>query len=123
MFIDDIDKQHPERVLSSITLEHNGFAALFDLSHKHYLKVRMHIYVVKNRLEVYETAQETSHLRVHMSIGDHHIIDGSEADILPLLRAYLKQTLGDLNEHGYEGSFAGMLLEQALREGEVSDGL
>lgn len=115
MFIDTINEQYPGRVLNDVTLDYCGFGALFDLPENRKLKVRVHLYVIETGLEVYETAQETSYRRVHLSMGEHYLIDGSESDIMRLLETYLKQVLGGV-EHGYEGSFATMLLERALTQ-------
>lgn len=114
MFLDEIEKRYPERWLRGVELGHAGFDAYFDVPEERRLTV--HIYLFKQgekQLEVYETVQELGSSRMHFSDGNHCTIEADEVSLLSTLTSYLKKAIGDFNEHSYEGSFVGWLLEQA----------
>lgn len=109
MFIESLDKQHPERVLKVIQLEYMGFSVIFDLPAKRSLKVTINAYAKEdNTVEVYEhLIGSERHGRYWLIDSGHFIVDGT--DPLPLLTGYLATALGGI-EHGYEGSFAEVIL-------------
>lgn len=109
MFIDSLDEQHPDRVLRSISLDFAGFRVVFDLPDERRLEITINAFAKDDgTIEVYEHLQgaEPYH-RYWLIDSGHFIVSGT--DPLSLLTSYLKKTLGGI-EHGYEGSFAEVLL-------------
>jgi len=108
MFIDTLSEQHPERVLRGLNLEYTGFLVYFDLPDERRLSITIHAFVNKDGIEIYEHLQGSDqHRRCWLVESNHYIVNGT--DPLPLLTSYLKTTIGGI-EHGYEGSFAEVLL-------------
>lgn len=112
MFLDTIEERHPERVLSSVELNHVGFRVFFDLPEEHHLRITISIHQRDERLEVYEIVDETSAFKLHFSDGNHWEIDGDASSIPGKLKGYLLQAVGDFDTHSYDKSFVGRLLEQ-----------
>jgi hypothetical protein len=114
MFLDTIDERYPERMLAGIALTHIGFQASFDLPDDHHLTVSINIHQLKGRrrFEVYETVRENSSSRHLLSEADHFEVKGDAASMMAKRMEYLKKAIGDFNEHSYEDSFVGWLLEQ-----------
>lgn len=116
MFIDTIEEHYPVRWFKYAELEQSGFEVLFDLSET--LRLEIHISVFKHnthQLIVYEQVQETGEGFTPIS-QEHFLIDGDTSSILPTLKQYLQTVIGDFDQHTYEGSFAGWLLEQVLTQ-------
>jgi hypothetical protein len=116
MFLDTIDERYPERVLAGVALSHIGFEVFFDLPDKHHLKFSINIYQLKGRqrFEIYETVLETSPSRFHYSDGNHFEVEGDAASMMATRMEYLKKAIGDFEQHSYEDSFVGLLLEQVF---------
>jgi hypothetical protein len=123
MFIDEIDGRYPDRILAGVALSHIGFQVSFDLPDEHHLKVSINIYQLEGRqcFEVYETVQETSPSRLHRSEGDHFEVEGDASSLLVMRRDCLKRAIGDFDEHSYDDSFVGWLLEQGFSKGTVPE--
>ena len=114
MFIKSLNEHHPERVLKNIRLDYMGFRALFDLPHERRLEVTINAFSKENGvLEVYEHLQGSEPGRYWLIDSGRYEVSGT--DPLPLLEAYLKMTIGGI-EHGYEGSFAEVVLAGYRRD-------
>lgn len=101
-------RRFPGRVLRNIRFEYGGFQALFDLPRKRRLEISVSAYAKENgTIEVYETIKGSDSHRYWLIDGNSDTVDG--ADPLPLLTSYLRTTIGGI-EHGYEGSFAEIIL-------------
>lgn len=101
-------RRYPGRVLKNIRFDYASFDVSFDLPRKRHLQLSVSAYASKSgTIDVYETAKGSD--------GHHYwLIDASSytlkgTDPLPLLLSYLKTTIGGI-EHGYEGSFAEVIL-------------
>lgn len=118
MFIDTLDEQHPERVLSSIHLDYTGFRVVFDLPAERKLQIEINAFAKENStIEAYEHLQgRESYHRYWLVESRRYEVSGT--DPLPLLTSYLKTAIGGI-EHSYEGSFAEVLLA-ASREKRAS---
>jgi hypothetical protein len=118
MFLDEIDKRYPRRVLAAIELNHIGFQANFDLPKKHHLSVSIHVHQMdEQRMEVYELVRETSSSSFHFSQAEHYTIE--PVAIHPLLIGYLSKAIGDVKRHLYSDGFVGPSVIQLLRKDEV----
>lgn len=116
MFIDSIEEQYPDRVLLHIDLRHTGFIALFELPGNRRVKVDVSIHHYKGKLAVFEIAHEQLEIGRYPFIqSKEYELEGNAASILLLLRQYLRTTSGDIEAHTYEGSFAGLVIEQFLK--------
>lgn len=101
-------RRYPGRVLKNIRIEYSGFDVHFDLPRKRHLSISVSAYARGDELiEVYETAKGSDGHRYWLIDGNSYKVDGT--DPLPLLLSYLKTTIGGI-EHGYEGSFAEVIL-------------
>jgi hypothetical protein len=109
MFIDTIEERYPDRALLGIDLGSSGFKAFFALPDDHRLKIDISAHVYNQN--VYEIVQETDRSRVYLSQADHYSITEDEASIPLLLKNYLQIVIGNLEEHTYEHSFVGLLLQ------------
>ena len=117
MFIDTIEQRYPDRVLLHIDLDHTGFVTLFELPGNSRLKIDISVHPYKGKLAIFEVAHEQRETGRYAFIDSkEYALEGDTSSILPLLKQYLQMTIGDIDEHTYEGSFAGMVLEQALRK-------
>ena len=115
MFIDTIEQRYPDRVLLHIDLDHNGFVVLFELPGNSRLKVDISAHQYKGKLAIFEVAHEQIETgRCAFIDSKEYALEGDISSIPPLLKHYLQTVMGDLDEHTYEGSFAGMVLEQFL---------
>lgn len=111
-------RRFPGRVLRNIRFEYSGFQMLFDLPRKRRLEIGVSAYAKKNgTIEVYETIKGSDQHRYWLIDGNSFTVGGT--DPLALLASYLKTTIGGV-EHGYEGSFAEILLAsfRSEKEGE-----
>lgn len=106
MFIESLDEQYPKRVLKSIRLTYEGFQVVFDLPQQRYLEITIHAFAKEDHILVFELLKGTESGRYWLIDSRRHAVIG---DILPLLESYLRTTIGGI-EHGYEGSFAEMIL-------------
>jgi hypothetical protein len=117
MFLDEIDKHYPRRVLAAIEINHIGFQASFDLPKKHHLSVSIHVHQMdEQRMEVYELVRETSSSRFHFSQAEHYTIE--VVAIQPMLIGYLSKAVGDTKKHLYVDGLVGPCVAQLLREDE-----
>lgn len=124
MYIDSLDEQHPERVLSAIRLTYAGFQVVFDLDTeerpKRKLDITINAFTKKDgTIEVYEHLKGMEpYGRYWLIDSGHFIVDG--ADPLPLLTGYLTTAIGGI-EHGYEGSFAEVILAGVREPERIGD--
>lgn len=115
MFIDSLDEQHPERVLTSIRLDYTGFHVVFDLhteeNPERKLEITINAFTKEDgTIEVYEHLKGSGMYRRYWLIDSgRYIVNGT--DPLPLLTSHLKTAIGGI-EHAYEGSFAEVMLAQ-----------
>lgn len=101
-------RRYPGRVLKNIRFEYGGFDVHFDLPRKRHLSISVSAYARENgTIEVYETAKGSDSSHYWLIDGNSYTVDGT--DPLPLLTSYLKTAIGGI-EHGYEGSFAEVIL-------------
>jgi hypothetical protein len=115
MFIDTIEQQYLDRVLLHIDLDHTGFVTLFEISDNSRLKVDISVHQYNGKLAVFEVAHEQIATgRSAFIDSKEYALEGDASSILPLLKQYLQTAIGNIDEHTYEGSFAGMVLEQFL---------
>lgn len=118
MFIDEIDKHYPRRVLAAIEFNHIGFQVSFDLPKKHHLMVSIHVHQKdEQKMEVYELVRETSSSRFHFSQAEHYTIE--VVAVQPLLIGYLSKAVGDMKMHLYVDGLVGPCVAQLLRKDEV----
>lgn len=116
MFIESLNEQYPECVLRSIHLEYTGFRVVFDLPSERRLDVTINAFSKEDgTIEIYEHLQGAEPYRYWLIDSNYYSVSG--ADPLPLLESYLRTTIGGI-EHGYEGSFAEVLLAAYRREQE-----
>src|SRR5258706_15850809 len=94
MFIESLDEQHPERVLSAIRLDYTGFHVVFDLhteeNPERKLEITINAFTKEDgTIEVYEHLKGLGMYRRYWLIDSgHFIVDGT--DPLPLLERYLR---------------------------------
>ena len=116
MFIDTIEQRYPERILKAITIEDEGFTAHFDLPNEQHLKVEFSVFEEDNSFSVHEQARASDGTRYLLRHSKIYAVSGESA--LALLEKYLRLTLGILEEHCYEDSFAEMILTAYLKRME-----
>ena len=115
MFIGSLERDYPGRVLKSIRADFAGFQATFDLPIERRLQIEISVFVKDHAmLEVYEHIKGSEPGRYWLTTSNHYDVSG--ADPLPLLETYLQTAIGGV-EHGYEGSFAEVLL-RSIRSSE-----
>lgn len=109
MFIDTLNEQHPDRVLSNIHMDYFGFRVVFDLPNARALEIDINAFAIEGgTIEIYEHIKgRESQYRYWLIESRHYKVRGTNH--LPLLTSYLKTALGGI-EHGYEGSFAEVVL-------------
>jgi len=105
MFIDTLEKTHPERLLYKLEVNTDNFFAFFDLPNDKHLKVVVSVQENNGMLSVFETIQETGKRSIH----EEYTMIGPTL----LLRWYLKKVV---DFHYCVGSLHEMIL-QKLYEG------
>lgn len=110
-------RRYPGRVLKNIRFDYASFDVHFDLPCKRHLSISVSAYASKSgTIDVYEAAKGSDAHHYWLIDASSYTLKGT--DPRPLLLSYLKATIGGV-EHGYEGSFAEVILT-SFRDKKVS---